>query len=395
MLSQGRNLAAGRSTTTAEAAAAAAAAAVAETGHMRAPSPPRPPSGSGAHAFDHGVAAPRPRRSWDTAFLTTNTSSCSAGGFATDSTTGVSRPRPPRRTASSAAAPAGTTVGGGAATDAGSRPAASIGRPTSCITTEGANHGAGDLTDNTRGGRTGDRGSRGGDATLRDTHGDGGGDVGIDGGASNSSGGMRPGSAAAAVVVARSAASPPPPPPPPYPSSSPAPASSSSSRARGMAGSDEDHDLTDNEEGVMGRLAEFTEMARSIAIQNEELSRALANEKRRAAHTARKLEQSSITCTELRESLALAQDTVIKLREHEMSWAETTASEMSLRAELCAVKDEYSSVAGDASALRKRCDLLQRENAELADRFTTLAEEKRQVESRARRLLRSDRFRGY
>lgn len=51
-----------------------------------------------------------------------------------------------------------------------------------------------------------------------------------------------------------------------------------------------------------------------------------------------------------------------------MSWAETTASEMSLRAELCALKDEYSGVAGDASALRKRCDVLQRENAELGER---------------------------
>ena len=42
----------------------------------------------------------------------------------------------------------------------------------------------------------------------------------------------------------------------------------------------------------------------------QELSRELAAEKRRAAHTSRKLEQSNITCTELRESLALAQDTV-------------------------------------------------------------------------------------
>lgn len=42
----------------------------------------------------------------------------------------------------------------------------------------------------------------------------------------------------------------------------------------------------------------------------QELSRELAAEKRRAAHTSRKLEQSNLTCTELRESLALAQDTV-------------------------------------------------------------------------------------
>lgn len=59
----------------------------------------------------------------------------------------------------------------------------------------------------------------------------------------------------------------------------------------------------------------------------------------------------------------------MKLREHEMSWAETTASEMSLRAELCALKDEYSSASGDASALRKRCEVLQRENAELGERY--------------------------
>lgn len=58
----------------------------------------------------------------------------------------------------------------------------------------------------------------------------------------------------------------------------------------------------------------------------------------------------------------------MKLREHEMSWAETTASEMSLRAELCALRDEYSSVSGDASALRKRCEALQRENTELGER---------------------------
>ena len=51
-----------------------------------------------------------------------------------------------------------------------------------------------------------------------------------------------------------------------------------------------------------------------------------------------------------------------------MSWAETTASEMSLRAELCALRDEYSSVSGDASALRKRCEALQRENTELGER---------------------------
>lgn len=51
-----------------------------------------------------------------------------------------------------------------------------------------------------------------------------------------------------------------------------------------------------------------------------------------------------------------------------MSWADTTASEMSLRAELCALKDEYSSASGNASVLRKRCDSLQRENAELGER---------------------------
>lgn len=42
----------------------------------------------------------------------------------------------------------------------------------------------------------------------------------------------------------------------------------------------------------------------------QELSRELAAEKRRGAHTNRKLEQSNMTSTELRESLVLAQDTV-------------------------------------------------------------------------------------
>lgn len=42
----------------------------------------------------------------------------------------------------------------------------------------------------------------------------------------------------------------------------------------------------------------------------QELSRELADEKRRVAHTSRKLEQTNSTCTELRETLALAQDTV-------------------------------------------------------------------------------------
>lgn len=60
---------------------------------------------------------------------------------------------------------------------------------------------------------------------------------------------------------------------------------------------------------------------------------------------------------------------VMKLREHEMSWAETTASEMSLRAEMCALTDDYSSVSGDASTLGKRCEVLQRENAELSERW--------------------------
>lgn len=177
----------------------------------------------------------------------------------------------------------------------------------------------------------------------------------------------------------------------------------------------------------------------------QELSRELAEEKRRVAHAARKLEQSNMTCNELRESLALAQDTVrpegrrrgkggrggegegrvvqcsaraasfgpplcfvsrcpflgefcfphrfpsaldllrglsppfyprrvcpvsqvIKTREHEMAWAKSTASEMSLRTEICALKDEHSSVSGELSVLRKRCGVLQRENTELGER---------------------------
>ncbi|CAM9360101.1 unnamed protein product [Ectocarpus sp. 8 AP-2014] len=179
----------------------------------------------------------------------------------------------------------------------------------------------------------------------------------------------------------------------PTPSTKYVPAPATVSRAAGAATSDDD--LMDTDEGVMARLAEFTEMARRTAAHNEELSQELAAEKRRVAHSTRKLEQSHITCTELRESLALAQDTVVKLREHEMAWAESTASEMSLRSEMCALKDEYAGVSGDASALRKRCDVLERENAELVERFASMAEEKRQMESKARRLLRSDRYRGY
>lgn len=64
---------------------------------------------------------------------------------------------------------------------------------------------------------------------------------------------------------------------------------------------------------------------------------------------------------------------VIKLREHEIRWAESTASEMSLRAEVCALKDEHNSVVGDAVVLRKRCEVLQRENNELGERYSTCA----------------------
>ncbi|CAM9673870.1 unnamed protein product [Ectocarpus sp. 13 AM-2016] len=139
----------------------------------------------------------------------------------------------------------------------------------------------------------------------------------------------------------------------PTPSTKSVPAPATASRAAAAATSDDD--LTDTDEGVMARLAEFTEMARRTAAHNE----------------------------------------VVKLREHEMAWAESTASEMSLRSEMCALKDEYAGVSGDASTLRKRCDVLERENAELVERFATMAEEKRQMESKARRLLRSDRYRGY
>lgn len=59
---------------------------------------------------------------------------------------------------------------------------------------------------------------------------------------------------------------------------------------------------------------------------------------------------------------------VMRLREHEMAWAERTASEMSLRSEMCAVKDDLSRVSVDNAALKKRCDMLQRENAELGER---------------------------
>lgn len=60
---------------------------------------------------------------------------------------------------------------------------------------------------------------------------------------------------------------------------------------------------------------------------------------------------------------------VIKLREHEMRWAESTANEMSLRAEVCALKDEHASAAGDAAAFKKRCDVLLTENTELGERY--------------------------
>lgn len=51
-----------------------------------------------------------------------------------------------------------------------------------------------------------------------------------------------------------------------------------------------------------------------------------------------------------------------------MAWAKSTASEMSLRAEICALKDEYSTVSGELSVMRKRCGVLQRENTELGER---------------------------
>lgn len=71
---------------------------------------------------------------------------------------------------------------------------------------------------------------------------------------------------------------------------------------------------------------------------------------------------------------------VMKLREHEMAWAESTASEMSLRAEMCALKDEYAGVSASASVLRKRCDVLQRENTELGERYDETSDERRAVE---------------
>lgn len=48
----------------------------------------------------------------------------------------------------------------------------------------------------------------------------------------------------------------------------------------------------------------------NLNVGMQELSRELAAEKKRGAHTNRKLEQSNLTSAELRESLALAQDTV-------------------------------------------------------------------------------------
>lgn len=59
---------------------------------------------------------------------------------------------------------------------------------------------------------------------------------------------------------------------------------------------------------------------------------------------------------------------VIKLREHELRWAESTAHEMSLRAELCTLKDEHATAVGDAAIFKKRCEALQRENTELGER---------------------------
>lgn len=56
------------------------------------------------------------------------------------------------------------------------------------------------------------------------------------------------------------------------------------------------------------------------------------------------------------------------MREHEIKWAESTASEMSLRAEVCALKDERATALGDAAALKKRCEALQQENNELGER---------------------------
>ncbi|CAM9177307.1 unnamed protein product, partial [Hapterophycus canaliculatus] len=126
-----------------------------------------------------------------------------------------------------------------------------------------------------------------------------------------------------------------------------------STRAEGAGGSDDD--VTDTDEGVMAKLKDFTEIARRTAAHNE----------------------------------------VMRLREHEMAWAARTASEMSLRSEMCALKDDLSRVSGNNAVLQRRCDVLQQENAELGERFAAIAEEKRQVESKARRLLRSDRYRGY
>lgn len=51
-------------------------------------------------------------------------------------------------------------------------------------------------------------------------------------------------------------------------------------------------------------------------VRCQELSRELVYEKRRVVHTNRKLEQCTSTCAELRESLALAQDTVSMLNGH-------------------------------------------------------------------------------
>ncbi|CAM9115742.1 unnamed protein product [Pylaiella littoralis] len=280
-----------------EASTAAPVAAPSPTAHASIPLSSSSPSGpfSSGGVVDHRLA-PRPRRSWDTTFLTND-----VGDTETTDATAACRPQPDSRM------PASTveTVGGKA----------------------GAGAGAGAGT---------------GSAIPPDTN---------------------------------------------------VPSTLSSLRPGGCTASDDD--LTDTDEGVLARLAEFTEMARRTAAHNEELSQELAAEKRRGAHTNRKLEQSNMTSTELRESLALAQDTVMKLREHEIAWAESTASEMSLRAEMCALKDEFAEVSTSASVLRKRCDALQRENAELGDRLASIAEEKRQVETKARRLLRSDRYRGY
>ncbi|CAM9781938.1 unnamed protein product [Chrysoparadoxa australica] len=137
-------------------------------------------------------------------------------------------------------------------------------------------------------------------------------------------------------------------------------------------------------EQIIATVEEFTTMAGAAARATERLNRELCDMRHETLAYKRKIDQLTRSTTELAASLQQSEDTTTQQRGKESHLAEVIASELALKGELHALKNENRKLVQGRDTQARELSRLESENKRLREEYAVLAQEQRAARQRSR-----------